>query len=169
MLKASCLYTVTVLLSFMRETFSLVLFIPTVLWFTTCRSQTVGWCLYLYLVSLNEFQMAHCPVICQHICYHWQPQPPLNKYKSVENNPRARCSVTFWNITLAISFHWRSFPSLHMKHESNGCISLRWNYLAVPFSDVSNRKRDKISMSVSLDHKSCLGVQWQVPKSNESS
>lgn len=36
--------------------------------------------------------------------------PPLNKYKSAENNRWARCSVTFWNITPAISFYSRSFP-----------------------------------------------------------
>ena len=53
-------------------------------WFTRCRSQTVGVAaFYLHLVSLNEFQMALGPVICQWICYRWQPQPPppLNKYK----------------------------------------------------------------------------------------
>lgn len=29
----------------------------------------LGWRLYLYLVLLNEFQMAYRPVICQYICY----------------------------------------------------------------------------------------------------
>ena len=49
--------------------------------------------------------------------------PPLNKYKSAENNRWARCSVTFWNITPAISFYSRSptpHTHTHTKHERNG-------------------------------------------------
>lgn len=83
--------------------------------------------------------------------------PPLNKYKSTENNRWARCSVTFWNITLAITFRSRSFPPRTPEHESNGCISRLREHSAVSFCNVSNSEYDRISMSVSLDRGAARG------------
>ncbi len=82
-------------------------------------------CSLIYAVSLTDSQGGALSLPCLskwipngtlpsylsvHLLLLTTTTPALNKYKSAENNRWARCSVTFWNITLAIGSHSRSFP-----------------------------------------------------------